>query len=108
MDLQISLKAKIVAKSFKQKVDLEFFFFLYTFSPVSRITCITLLITDAIICDLKIHQMDINMIFLFYFIWRLRRRNLLDQTKGFIELGQEKKVCNVIREVYGLKKAPKQ
>ena len=47
------------------------------------------------------------MIFFFFLIWRLRRRNLLDQTKGFIELGQEKKVCNVIREVYGLKKAPK-
>ena len=45
--------------------------------------------------------------FFFFFIWRLRRRNLLDQTKGYIELGQEKKVCNVIREVYGLKKAPK-
>ena len=92
-------------KALNKKMILNFFF-LYTFSPVSRITCITLLITDAIICDLKIHQMDINMIF-FFLIWRLRRRNLLDQTKGFIELGQEKKVCNVIREVYGLKKAPK-
>ena len=85
----------MLQKALNKKMILNFFF-LYTFSPVSRITCITLLITDAIICDLKIHQMDINMIF-FFLIWRLRRRNLLDQTKGFIELGQENKVCNVTR-----------
>ena len=59
MVLQISLKAKIVTKSFKQKDDVQFFL------GQNLGTCIILLITDVVICDLKIHKMDVNMIFFF-------------------------------------------
>ena len=50
-------KARIVAKGFKQQVDLDFF---DTFSPVTRVTSIRLLIAVAAIHDLKIHQMDVK------------------------------------------------
>ena len=53
-------KARLVAKAFKQKVDLDFF---DTFSPITRITSIRLLITIAAIFDLKIHQMDVKLLF---------------------------------------------
>ena len=32
----------------------------------------------------------------------------MDQPEGFISLGQEKKVCRLVKSLYGLKKAPKQ
>ena len=54
-------KARLVAKCFKQKVDLDFF---DTFSPVTRITSIRLLIAIAVIFYLKIHQMDVKNAFL--------------------------------------------
>ena len=50
-------KARLVAKGFKQKVDLDFF---DTFSPITRITSIRLLISIVAIFYLKIHQMDVK------------------------------------------------
>ena len=32
----------------------------------------------------------------------------MDQPKGFISLGQKKKVCRLVKSLYGLKQAPKQ
>ena len=32
----------------------------------------------------------------------------MDQPEGFVELGQESKVCKLIKSLYGLKQAPKQ
>ena len=54
-------KTRLVAKGFKQKADLDFF---DTFSPVTRITSIRLLIAIAAIFYLKIHQMDVKNAFL--------------------------------------------
>ena len=54
-------KVRLVAKGFKQKADLDFF---DTFSPVTRITSIRLLIAIAAIFYLKIHQMDVKIAFL--------------------------------------------
>ena len=54
-------KARLVAKGFKQKADLDFF---DTFSRVTRITSIRLLISIAAIFYLKIHQMDVKTAFL--------------------------------------------
>ena len=60
MDQQISLKL-FVANGFKQNVDLDFF---DTFSLVTRITSIRLLIAIATIFYLKIYQMDVKTAFL--------------------------------------------
>ena len=53
-------KARFVAKGFKQKTDLDFF---DTFSPVTRITSIRLLIAIVAIFYLQIHQMDVKLLF---------------------------------------------
>ena len=53
-------KARLVAKAFKQKIDLDFF---DTFSPVTRITSIRLLIAIVAIFYLQIHQMDVKLLF---------------------------------------------
>ena len=95
-------KARLVAKGFKQKVDLDFF---DTFSPVTRITSIRLLIAIATIFDLKIHQMDVKTTFL---NWDLEEEIYMDQPEGFVEPGQESKVCKLTKSLYGLKQARKQ
>jgi hypothetical protein len=96
------LVARLVAKGFKQKADLDFF---DTFSPVTRITSIRLLIAIAAIHDLKIHQMDVKTAFL---NGDLEEQIYMDQPEGFVEARQESKVCKLTRSLYGLKQALKQ
>ena len=94
-------KARLVAKSFKQKVDLDFF---DTFSPVTRIRPIRLLITIVAIFYVKIHQMDVKTAFR---NGDLKEEIYMDQPEGFVEPGQESKVCKLTKSLYGLKQAPK-
>ena len=95
-------KTRLVVKGFKQKADLDFF---DTFSLVTRITSIRLLIAIAAIFYLKIHQMDVKTAFL---NGDLEEEIYMDQPEGFVEPGQESKVCELTKSLYGLKQAPKQ
>ena len=70
-------KARLVAKGFKQKTDLDFF---DTFSPVTKITSIRLLIAITAIFYLKIHQMDVKTTFL---NGDLDEEIYMDQLEGF-------------------------
>ena len=74
-------KARLVAKDFKQKADLDFF---DIFSPVTRITSIRLLIAITTIFYLKIHQMNVKTTFL---NGDLEKEIYMDQPEGFVEPG---------------------
>ena len=54
-------KARLVVKGYRQKEGLDYF---DTYSPVTRITSIRMLIAQAVVHDLKIHQMDVKKTFL--------------------------------------------
>ena len=82
---------------FRSKADLDFF---DTFSSVTRITSIRLLIAIAIVFYLKIHQMDVKTAFL---DGDLEEEIYMDQPEGFVEPGQESKVCKLTKSLYGLK-----
>ena len=54
-------KARLVIKSYKQKEGLDYF---DTYSPVTRISSIRMLIAIAAIHNLEIYQMDVKIDFL--------------------------------------------
>ena len=95
-------KARLVIKGYKQKEGLDYF---DTYSPVTRISSILMLIAIAAIHNLEIHQMDVKTAFL---NGDLDEEIYMEQPEGFIVPGQEKKVCQLVKSLYGLKQAPMQ
>ncbi|KAK2429298.1 putative mitochondrial protein [Trifolium repens] len=95
-------KARLVAKGFTQRENIDFF---DTFSPVTRITSIRVLISLAAIHNLIVHQMDVKTAFL---NGELEEEIYMKQPEGFVIHGQEDKVCKLDKSLYGLKQAPKQ
>ena len=63
-----------------------------------------MLIAIAAIHNLVIHQMDVKTAFLND---DLDEEIYMEQPEGFIVPSQEKKVCRLIKSLYGLKQATK-
>jgi len=95
-------KARLVAKGFRQRENIDFF---DTYSPVTRITSIRVLISLAAVYNLIVHQMDVKIAFL---NGELEEEIYMEQPEGFVVHGQESKVCKLDKSLYGLKQAPKQ
>ena len=76
-----------------------------TYSPISRITSIRMLIAIAALNNMEIHQMDVKIAFL---NGELDEEVYMDQPEGFVVKGQKHKVCKLVKSLYGLKQAPKQ
>ena len=95
-------KARLVIKGYKQKEGLDYF---DTYSPVTRITSIRMVLAIATLRNLEIHQMDVKTAFL---NGDLDEEIYMEQPEGFVAPGQEKKVCKLVKSLYGLKQAPKQ
>ncbi|GJT49950.1 retrovirus-related pol polyprotein from transposon TNT 1-94 [Tanacetum coccineum] len=95
-------KARLVIQGFRQREGLDYF---DTYSPVTRITSIRMIIAIAALRNLEIHQMDVKTAFL---NGDLEEEIYMNQPEGFIAPGQEGKVCRLVKSLYGLKQAPKQ
>ncbi|KAD3336335.1 hypothetical protein E3N88_31854 [Mikania micrantha] len=95
-------KARLVIKGFRQKEGVDYF---DTYSPVTRITSIRLVLTIAALRNLEVHQMDVKTAFL---NGDLEEEIYMEQPEGFSAPGQEGKVCKLVKSLYGLKQAPKQ
>ena len=90
-------KALLVTKDFRQRENINFF---DTFSPVTRITSIRVLISIASIYNLIVHKMDVKTSFL---NGDFEEEIYMDQLEGFVINGQENKVCKLDRSLYGPK-----
>ena len=88
---------RLAAKGFKQKEGLDFF---DAYSPVTRITSIRVLIVIAALYDLEIYQMDVKIPFL---NGELEEKIYMEQLERFVAPEQEKKVCRLVKSLYGLK-----
>lgn len=76
-----------------------------TYSSVTIITSIRVLIAIAALHNLEIHQMDVKTAFLNE---ELEEEIYMEQPEWYIVPGQENKVCRLVKSLYGLKQAPKQ
>ena len=94
-------KVRLVVKGYKQKEGVDYF---DTYSPVTRITSIQMLMAIVVLHNLEKHQMDVKTTFL---NGELNDEIYMEQPEGFIVPGQEKKVCRLVKSLYGLKQAPK-
>ena len=90
-------KARFVVKVYKQKEGVDYF---DTYSPITRITSIRMLIAIAALNNLEIHQMDVKKTFL---NGELNEEIYMEQPEGFIVPSQEKKVCRLVKSIYVLR-----
>ena len=95
-------KARLVIKGYRQQEGLDYF---DTYSLVTRITSIRLIIAIAALRYLEIHQMDVKTVFL---NGDLEEEIYMDQPEGCIAPGHERKVCKLVKSLYGQKQASKQ
>ena len=82
-------KARVVVKGYTQKKGLDYF---DTYSPVTRITSIRILIALAAVHDLKINQMDVKTTFL---NGELEEEIYMEQPEGFIVPVKKKKCADL-------------
>ena len=71
-----------------------------TFTPMTRIASIRVLIALASIHNLVIHQLDVKMAFL---NGDLEEEIYMKQPEGCVVPGKEKKVWKLVKSLYGLK-----
>ena len=76
-----------------------------TFSPVAKFTSIRIISSLTAYYDLELHQMDVKTAFL---NGTLDEEIYMNQPDGFVEKGNEGKVCKLNRSIYGLKQASRQ
>ena len=98
----VKYKERLVIKGYKQNEGLYYF---DTYSPMTRINSIRMVLAIAALQNLEVHQMDVKTVFL---NGDLDEEIYMEQPYGFIAPRQEKKVCRLVKSLYGLKQAPKQ
>jgi hypothetical protein len=79
--------------------------FFDTYFHGAHITTIRVLLALVASHGLHIHQMDAKTAFL---CGELDEEIYMEQPYGYKILGQDNKVCTLIKSIYGLKQAPKQ
>jgi len=94
-------KARLVAKGFSQQEGIDYN---EVFSPVVKHVSIRLMLSPVVNMDYELEQMDVKTAFLH---GNLEERILMSQPEGFIQEGNENKVCLLRKSLYGLKQSPR-
>ena len=92
-------KALLVTKGFTQQAGIDYS---KTYSPVVRHDSLRVILAIAGKLDLEIVQMDVKTAFLY---GDLQEELYMAQPTGFIKVGEEHLVCQLKRNLYGLKQA---
>lgn len=94
-------KARFVAMGNTQIAGEDYF---ETFAPTGKPSSLRLIIAIAAINGWEVHQMDAVTAFLNSDLFEVI---YVEQPEGYVEAGQEGKVCLLLKSLYGLKQAPK-
>ncbi|KAI3791050.1 hypothetical protein L2E82_04605 [Cichorium intybus] len=94
-----TFKARLVAKGFTQTPGIDYD---DTFSPVTKIKSIRIMLAIAAFHDYEIWQMDVKTAFL---NGKLTEDVYMNQPEGFVDAKYPNKVCKLEKSIYGLKQA---
>ncbi|CAL8169320.1 unnamed protein product [Prunus armeniaca] len=94
-------KARLVAKGYSQQPRVDFN---ETFAPVVRMETIRIVLALAAQLKTQVFQLDVKSAFL---NGELEEEVYVEQPQGYIEKGNEDKVCRLRKALYGLKQAPR-
>ena len=94
-------KGRLVAKGYAQEKGIDFE---ETFAPTCRMTTIRSICALAAHNGWNVHQLDIKTAFL---NGDLHEEVYVVQPRGFVQKGEENKVCRLKKALYGLKQAPR-
>jgi hypothetical protein len=94
-------KARLVCKGYAQVEGIDFE---ETFSPVSRMEAIRLILAYACSKNIKVYQMDVKSTFL---NGDLEEEVYIEKPEGFQLSENENYVCRLKKALYGLKQAPR-
>ncbi|GKF35900.1 retrovirus-related pol polyprotein from transposon TNT 1-94 [Tanacetum coccineum] len=86
-------KARLVIKGYRQREGLDYF---DSYSPVTRITSIRMILAIAALRNLEIHQMNVKTAFLNR---DLEEEIYMNQPEGFRALGQEGKMIRSTKDM---------
>lgn len=95
----IRYKARLVARGFTQRKDVDYF---ETFSPVVRYDSIRVLLALAAEQDLEVNHFDVQTAFLY---GDLEQSIYMKQPAGFEDIEKPHHVCLLKKSLYGLKQA---
>ena len=90
-------KACFITKGFTQVFKIEYEI---TFSPIARFKTLWLLLSLAVLYDWELKALDVKTAFLFE---EFDEEIYIEQLEDFIVKGQERKVCQLRKAIYGLK-----
>ena len=94
-------KARLVAKSYKQKLGIEYF---EVFGSVARVNTIRMTISLSAQNKWKIYQIDVKSDFL---NGTLKEEVRVEQLASYVIKGKEDKVYRLKKTLYGLKQTPR-
>ena len=86
-------KARLVIKAYKQTEGLDYF---DTYSHVTRINSIRMVLAIVALINLEIHQMDVKTTFL---NGELDEEIYMEQLEGFSAPEQGKKICKLVKSL---------
>ena len=89
----------MVAKGFTQVYGIDFE---ETFSLVARFETVRILLALAVLEDWDIESLNVKTTYLY---GKLDEEIYMDQPEGYIKKGQERKVCRLLKSLYGLRQS---